>query len=137
LKLNKIYYRNLLKSLVIIVVGLVILMKEALPIGAVSDNYFVLVMGILSGFFGSLGIIGLLMRLDKLKFRRKFFYSFFGVANFCIGGLSIFYAIRHKTAGPLALAVYIFSFVVGLVIIADIFFGKRPPKKYETEVLIN
>ncbi|HLK28882.1 MAG TPA: hypothetical protein VKT28_09880 [Puia sp.] len=137
MKLNKIYYRNLVKSLVIVVVGLGIVMKEVYPIGLVSDNYFVLVMVILSGFFAFLGAMGLLMRFNKVKFRRKFMYSFLGVANICVGCLALFFGITHKTAGVLAIVIYVSSLLVGIVIIADIFFGKRAPSKFEREVLIN
>ncbi len=136
LKLNKIYYKNLLSSLAIVIIGFGIIIKEVYPIGAVSDNYFVLVMVVLAAFFGFFGIIALFMRFDKVRFRRKFVYSFFGVINFCIGFLSIPFAIMRKTAGVLAVAIYVFSFLIGVIILTDIFFGKREPKNYEREVLI-
>ncbi|HVM89512.1 MAG TPA: hypothetical protein VMT76_15095 [Puia sp.] len=122
-------------SLLIVIVGLIIIYKIANPLGPVSENYFVLVMVILSGFFGFLGAIALLLRFGSGKYRRKFMYSFFAVANFCIGILSVLYAIKYKTGGILALLVYVFSLLIGCVMLADIFFGKRN-SKFEQEMLI-
>ncbi len=64
-------------------------------------------------------------------------FSFLGVSNFCIGALSLFFTVQHRTAGVLAIFIYVISFLIGIIILADIFFGKRAPSKYEREVLIN
>jgi hypothetical protein len=110
-------------------------MKEEYPNGPVSDNFFILVMVVLAAFFGFLGIITLFMRYDKgPKFRRKFFYCLFGVANVAIGVLSIPFSILHN-AGILSILIYILGFLVGAAILIDIFFGKRPVRG-EREVLI-
>ncbi|MBS1948436.1 MAG: hypothetical protein JST47_11780 [Bacteroidetes bacterium] len=135
MRINRQYYRNVLGSVVIVVAGLAVAFKILNPVSAVSENYFVPVMSILCAFFCLLGVVGLVVRFNTIKFRRKFIYSFFAVANFLVGGLSIFFAIRYKTEGLLALAIYIFSFLVGIILLADIFFGKRN-SKFEQEVLI-
>ena len=136
MKLNRIYYKHLFKSLVLVIIGLGILIKEVYPSGAVSDNYFILMMVILASFFGFLGVIVLFVRFDKgPKFRRRFVFCFFGVANVCIGIISIPFSILRK-AGILSMMIYVGAFLVGAAILIDIFFGKRNPKKYEREVLI-
>ena len=117
-----------------VIAGLAFVFKEAYPLGPVSDNYFILVMLILSAFFGFLGVIALIMRFNNIRFRRKFAFSLFGVANFCIGGLSILYSILHPQTW-LTILTYVFSFLAGIAILADIFFGKRNPSKFEREVL--
>jgi hypothetical protein len=96
-----------------------------------------LIMLILSGFFGLLGVIALFVRYDKgPKFRRKFVYCFFGVANVAIGMLSIPFAIlRSANVGILSILVYLLGFLIGVAILIDIFFGKRNPKQ-EREFLI-
>jgi low temperature requirement protein LtrA len=137
LKLNRIYYKHLWKSIILVAVGLGFIIKEEYPNGTVSDNFFILIMVVLSAFFGFPGIITLFMRYNKgQKFRRKFIYCFFGVANVAIGILSILFSILHgASAGILSIVIYIASFLVGVAILIDIFFGKRAPKQ-EREVLI-
>ncbi len=63
-------------------------------------------------------------------------FAFSAVANFCVGGISLFFALHYKTAGALSLFIYGVSFLVGSLMLADIFFGKRSPKKQENEMLI-
>ena len=136
LRLNKTYRRHLIKSFLIVIIGMVLIVKGIYPDMAISDNYFVLLMAILSAFLAFFGIVVFYIRMGKIKFRRKFMYSFSGVANFCIGGISIFFALLYKTAGTLSMVVYAISFLVGVVMLADVFFGKRSPRKYENEMLI-
>jgi hypothetical protein len=136
-KLNRIYYKHLWKSILLVAVGLGIVIKEEYPGGALSDNFFILIMVVLSAFFSFLGIITLFMRFEKgAKFRRKFAYCLFGVANLAIGILSLPFAIMHSaSAGILSIIIYIVGFLIGVAILADIFFGKRSPKQ-EREMLI-
>src|ERR1022692_4003261 len=126
-KLNRTYYKHLRKSILLVAVGLGLIMYEGYPNGQVSNNFFILIMVVLSAFFGFLGIIMLFARYDKgVKFRRKFAYCFFGVANCAIGLISIAFSILHyKEVGILSILIYIFGFLVGVAILIDIFFGKR------------
>jgi len=137
LKLNRIYYKHLWRSIVLVAIGIGFVLYQAYPNGSVSDIFFMLIMLILSGFFGLLGVIALFVRYDKgVKFRRKFVYSFFGVANLGIGILSIPFAIlRRANVGILSILVFVLGFLIGTAILTDIFFGKRNPKQ-EREFLI-
>jgi len=135
LKLNRTYYKHLWKSIVLVSIGIIFTLVETYPNGSVSDNFFILVMVILSAFFGLLGVVVLFVRYDKgVKFRRKFVYCLFGVANMAIGMLSIPFAIL-RSAGILSILVYVLGFLIGAAILIDIFFGKRNPKQ-EREFLI-
>ena len=135
-KLNRIYFKHLRKSILLVAVGLFIILYEAYPSGAVSDNFFILIMVVLSSFFGFLSIIMLFIRFDKgAKFRRKFAYCFFGVANVAVGCISIPFSIIHK-ASVLTILIYVLGFLIGAVILIDIFFGKRAIR-HETEVLVS
>jgi hypothetical protein len=135
-KLNRIYYKHLRKSILLVALGLAFVIYEEYPNGSVTDNFFILIMVILSAFFGFLGIIMLFIRYDKgMKFRRKFVFCFFGVANIAIGVISIPFSVLHKAA-MLSILIYIAGFLVGAAILIDIFFGKRPVRQ-EREVLIN
>ncbi|HXB45684.1 MAG TPA: hypothetical protein VNV85_16570 [Puia sp.] len=136
MKLNRVYYKHLRKSIFLVVAGLGFLMYEGYPNGQQNDNFFILVMVVLSAFFGFIGIIMLFARYDKgIKFRRKFAYCFFGVANCAIGLISMPFSILHR-AGILSILIYILGFLIGAVILIDIFFGKRTIR-HETEVLIS
>ncbi len=136
MKLNRVYYKHLRKSIFLVVVGLGLLMYEGYPNGQQNDNFFILIMVVLSAFFGFIGIIMLFARYDKgIKFRRKFAYCFFGVANCAIGLISMPFSILHR-AGILSILIYILGFLIGAVILIDIFFGKRTIR-HETEVLIS
>lgn len=135
MKLNRTYYKHLWKSIVLVSIGIIFTLVETYPNGSVSDNFFILVMVILSAFFGLLGVVVLFVRYDKgVKFRRKFVYCLFGVANMAIGMLSIPFAIL-RSAGILSILVYVLGFLIGAAILIDIFFGKRNPKQ-EREFLI-
>ena len=138
MKLNRVYFKHLRKSIFLVVAGLVFLMYEGYPNGQQNDNFFILVMVVLSAFFGFIGIIMLFARYDKgVKFRRKFAYCFFGVANCAIGLISIAFSLLHyKEVGILSIVIYIFGFLIGAAILIDIFFGKRTIR-HETEVLIS
>lgn len=135
MKLNRTYYKHLWKSIILVAIGIVFILAEAYPNEPVSDNFFILIMVILSAFFGLLGIITLFVRYDKgTKFRRKFVYCLFGVANMAIGILSIPLAIL-RNAAILTILIYALGFLIGAAILIDIFFGKRNPKQ-EREFLI-
>jgi hypothetical protein len=135
-KLNRVYYKHLRKSIFLVAVGLGLLMYEGYPNWQQNDNFFILIMVVLSAFFGFIGIIMLFARYDKgIKFRRKFAYCFFGVANCAIGLISMPFSILHK-AGILSILIYILGFLIGAVILIDIFFGKRTIR-HETEVLVS
>lgn len=137
MKLNRIYYKHLWRSIVLVAIGIGFVLYQAYPNGSVSDIFFLLIMLILSGFFGFLGIITLFIRYDKgPKFRRKFVYCFLGAANMAIGILSIPFAIlRSANVAALSILVYVLGFLIGAAILIDIFFGKRNPKQ-EREFLI-
>lgn len=135
-KLNRIYFKHLRKSILLVAVGFFFIRYAVFPIGQGNDNFFILIMVVLSAFFGLLGVIMLYARYDKgMRFRRKFAYCFFGVANVAIGLISIPFSILHKAA-ILSILVYILGFLIGAVILIDIFFGKRAIR-HETEVLIS
>jgi len=133
-RLNRTYYQNLAKSLLIVIAGVIIVVKEANPMGEVTENYFTLLMLILSAFFGFIGLIVWIVRINHVRYRRKFIFSLAGVSNACVGGISLFYGIRHHAGLP-TLLVFGFSLLVGASILYDIFFGKRAPRKFETEML--
>ena len=136
MKLNRTYYKHLWKSIIIVSVGLGLILKVAYPDAMSNSNLFILITIILSAFFGALGIINLIIRFDRgPKYRRKFIYCFLGVANGMLGALSLPFSILHH-ASIIYMLVYLVVLAIGVIVMLDIFFGKRDVR-YEQEVLMH
>ena len=136
LKLNRLYFKHLRKSLLVVIVGLVLILKFAYPDALTNVNLYILIMSILASFFGLIGIILLMIRLNRgVKFRRKFMYCFLGVASFVFSLISLPVSLLHRSS-IVPIFIFLVGLMVGLLILNDIFFGKRE-SKMEQEMLVS
>jgi hypothetical protein len=92
-----------------------------------GDIFLALLLYILCGFFGViLAPFVLILRTKRgIKYRRRFIYCLTGTMNFCLGAISLTYALRIKIHQVAAISISTITFLIGAVVLIDIFFGKR------------
>jgi hypothetical protein len=95
-----------------------------------GDIFQALLLYVLCGFFGViLAPFILILRTKRgIKYRRRFIYCLIGTINFCLGAISLSYALRIKIHQVAAISISLFAFLIGAIILIDIFFGKRDHK---------
>ena len=130
LKINKLYYKHLFRSILIVGLGLGIIFLVIYPSQGAGDVFLALLLYILCGIFGILiAPFIVYTRISRgLRFRRKFIYSLTGTVTFCLGIVSLPYALRIKEKQVAALIIISITLLIGTIILLDIFFGKREPK---------
>jgi drug/metabolite transporter (DMT)-like permease len=112
----------------IVILGLAIIFLVSQGAG---DIFLALLLFILCGFFGIiLAPFILILRTKRgLKYRRRFIYCLIGTINFCLGAISLIYALRIKIHQAAAISISLLTFLIGAFILLDIFFGKRDHKQ--------
>jgi predicted MFS family arabinose efflux permease len=129
LKINKLYYKHLFRSLLIVILGMTIVYLVVNPMQA-GDMFVALLLYILCAFFGIVfGPAVLFLRIKRgVKYRRRFIYCLIGTINFCLGIISLPFALRIKEKQVAAIIITLVALLIGAFILIDIFFGKREPK---------
>jgi len=124
LKPNKQYYKYIFRSLLIVVLGLAIIFFVSQGAG---DIFLALLLYILCAFFGIIlaPYILVVRTMKGIKYRRRFIYCLIGTINFCLGAISLSYAVRIKIHQIAAISISLLAFLVGSLVLVDIFFGKR------------
>lgn len=130
LRINKLYYKHLFRSICIVGLGLGIIFLVIYPSQGAGDVFLALLLYILCGIFGILiAPFIVYTRLSRgLRYRRKFIYSLMGTITFCLGIVSLPFALRIKEKQIAALIIIAITLLIGTIILFDIFFGKREPK---------
>jgi hypothetical protein len=133
LKINKLYYKHFFRSILIVGLGLGIIFLVIYPSQGAGDVFLALLLYILCGLFGIvLAPFILYARVTRgLKYRRRFIYCLIGTIDFCIGIVSLPYALRIKEKQIAAIIITLATFLIGAFILLDIFFGKREPKAHQ------
>ena len=130
MKINRQHFRNLFRSILVILLGLGILYELAGPSQGDYD-YFMIFIYVLCCFFGfAMAPIGIITRYIRgTKYRRKFSYSLTGSANLFFALLTAHNSITAKEQQSTALVLTAISFLTGTFILYDIFFTRREKRK--------
>jgi hypothetical protein len=117
---------NILLSLSIITIWtcIILIMSQPAEDKAVEELGLVLLIYYTLFFALSIGFIASAIRIiGFIKDSTNFLYNFTGVLNLCLGLLGIYLVVSNQLGEPWVL-LFMFSFVIGVIIMFDVFMNR-------------